>query len=122
MRIYGMMTVLTIAFCVIYEYNSDGVYSGYMISLPFYPLFGGVLVFWIIYHLKKEVKPTWICRCSYHLAVVSLSMASFIQGVLDISGADSDFIGYYWYMGKFLLIVSILSFYHSSKEIGNGEV
>jgi vacuolar-type H+-ATPase subunit I/STV1 len=106
---YTILTIFAGVFSAIYEYNSHGVYSIYMMSLAFYPLLGGVVVFGVLSFIRKELKFPWLSRCLYHSCLVTWMMGSCIKGVLEIYGTSTEYVKYYWYMGAILLIASVLT-------------
>lgn len=96
---YGVVTVVTLLFSVIYEYNSHGVYSLHMMGLALYPLLGGVLVFSLLAVSARRWSVHWITVGTYQAAILSFMFGSLVKGVLDIYGTSSLYTCVYWWAG-----------------------
>lgn len=102
---YGVVTVATLLFSIIYEYNSHGVYSPHMMGLAFYPLLGGVLVFSLLARLGRCWSFHWFTIGTYQAVILSFMFGSLVKGVLDIYGTTSWYASVYWWAGAGLAVL-----------------
>lgn len=113
---YGVVTVITLLFSVIYEYNSHGVYSPHMMGLALYPLVGGVLVFFLLARLERKWSPHWITVGTYQAALLSFLFGSLVKGVLDIYGTSSLYARVYWWTGAAFFVFCVVSAFRIRKK------
>ena len=104
---YGVATVITVLFSVIYEYNSHGVYSLHMMLLALYPLVGGVLVFLLLARSGQRWIPHWVTAGTYQAALLSFMSGSLVKGILDIYGTSSLYAGIYWWAGAGFFVLCV---------------
>lgn len=102
---YLLFTLFIITFSLIYEIFSFGVYSIFMILAFTMPLLGLIINF-IIYKfkIKYNVKSLKLLD----LSIITLTIGSILQGVLDIYGTTNYLIYFYLVIGILLLILSII--------------
>lgn len=113
---YGVVTVITLLFSIIYEYNSHGVYSLHMMGLALYPLLGGVLVFSLLAHWGGKWSPHWLTVGLYQAALLSFLFGSLVKGVLDIYGTSSLYVRVYWWTGTgFCVLCAGSAFWRKKK-------
>lgn len=101
-RIYGIVSIVTIVFSTIYEFNSHGVYSVHMICLFLYPLLGGCAVFALLSllcRLNRKIRISWLALSWYQAALLTFMAGSLISGILEIYGTTSGYTAFFWYIG-----------------------
>lgn len=108
--IYLIISLFCILFGAIYEMFSHEVYSFYMVYAFTFPLVGGTLPFCILGFVNAKKYPCTGTRNLYHSGIATLTVGSFLQGVLDIYGTTNALINYYWIVGGVLLIVSVITY------------
>lgn len=105
-KIYYIIAILScIIFSSIYEYFSHGVISYYMIFAFIIPLVLGVCSL-IILKIKKM--PSIIENKLYNCGIVTLTVGSIIQGVLEIYGTTNMKVYIYLVIGICLILTSVL--------------
>ena len=113
---YGVVTVITLLFSIIYEYNSHGVYSLHMMGLALYPLVGGVLVFSLLARLGQQRSFHWFTIGTYQAVILSFMFGSLVKGVLDIYGTSSLYASVYWWVGAGFAVLCVGSALLSKRE------
>ena len=106
--IYIIETLFCILFAIIYESFSHGVFSKFMILAFLIPLILGVIVTYILCFFKREKLPTALENKLYNAGVVTLTVGSIMEGVLQIYGTTNVKIFLYLIFGILLLTISIL--------------
>ena len=87
---------------IIYESFSHEVYSSFMIFAFTIPLIFG----FIISFIKKDYLNTF-----YNLGIITLSIGSIFQGVLEIYGTTNRLVYIYLICGIVLIIIGITKSY-----------
>jgi len=108
--IYLLISLFCILFGAVYEKFSHEVYSFYMIYAFVFPLVGGTLFFHILGLVNCKKYPRPFIRNLYHSGIATLTVGSFLQGILDIYGTTNVLINYYWLAGGSFLIIAILTY------------
>ena len=106
--IYIIENLFCILFAIIYESFSHGVFSKFMILAFLIPLILGVIVTYILCFFKREKLPTALENKLYNAGVVTLTVGSIMEGVLQIYGTTNVKIFLYLIFGILLLTISIL--------------
>ncbi|NJP40564.1 hypothetical protein HCH52_05810 [Oscillospiraceae bacterium HV4-5-C5C] len=92
---------------LLYERFSHGVISVFMLSFGLYPLVLGSLVDgWLLWRGIDQVNP-WSDRLRLW-SICTLCTGSFLQGVLEIYGTQSDLLRLYWVTGGLLLAAALV--------------
>jgi hypothetical protein len=115
---YTIATILLWLIAYIYTLFGHGVHSNAMTYMFLYPLIGGLLFLFIhLFLLNKSSKKvkSWLYTL-LHMSVATLSMGSFLKGVLDIAGTGSFFIQWFYYIG-YILIFTLLILSLRSKAL-----
>lgn len=107
LRRYLGATLFCIIFSIVYETFSHGVYSIYMIGLGLIPLVLGVLPSYLALKLAGLRSSNQWQATVHALAVLSLTLGSALQGVLEIYGTTSTWTIYYLVLGMALLWLSL---------------
>lgn len=107
--IYLLVSLFCVAFGLIYEEFSHGVYSRFMIYAFLFPLFGGLFPFFTmsIFSIKY---PNTFTRMMYHPMIATFTVGFFVKGGLNIYGTTSNLISVYWIAGLVLFILSIIGY------------
>lgn len=98
-KYYILLSVSTLIFGFIYELFSHSVYSNYMMFAFIIPLILG-----IIQILFRDILNNYI----YESAVITLTIGSIINGILEIYGTTNDLVYIYLVVGIILIIASII--------------
>lgn len=98
-KYYTLLSISTLIFGIIYEIFSHNVYSNYMMFAFIIPLILG-----IIQILFRDILNNYI----YKSAVITLTIGSIINGVLEIYGTTNDLVYVYFLVGIILIIISII--------------
>lgn len=103
---YIFFTIFILIFGLIYEHFSFGVKSNYMLFAFLIPLILGILINIFIYFIKIE--PTNITYSLYNNGVITLTIGSIINGIIDIYGTTNSLIYIYLYVGIIFIIISLI--------------
>ena len=104
---YILFTIFCIVFACIYEYFSHGVISYFMILAFLIPLFFGVLITYLISSKSKKL-PSKLENNLYNSAIVTLTIGSIIEGVLQIYGTTNFKVYAYLIVGILFLLISTI--------------
>lgn len=107
--VYLLVSLFFVLFGAVYEIYSHEVYSYYMLYAFAFPLIGGTLVFNILSFLKLQKYPNAIARNLYHSGIVTLTVGSVVQGVLEIYGTTNALSDYYWSVGIVLIVIGVVA-------------
>lgn len=94
---------------IIYELFSHNVYSVYMQFAFVIPLILGFILSLIIYIVKPYKLPNRISMDLYNAAIATITIFSFIKGVLDIYGTTNSLINVYIIVSIILILLSIIT-------------
>lgn len=117
--VYLLVSLFFVLFGAVYEIYSHEVYSYYMLYAFTVPLIGGTLVFSILSFLKMQKYPNAIAGNLYHSGIVTLTVGSVVQGVLEIYGTTNALLEYYWSVGTMLIVIGVIvgiGFFFQRKE------
>ncbi len=106
-----IFSILLLIFGIIYEIFSHQVYSVYMIFAFLIPLIFGYLVSFFI----KEGTNS-LCNSIYNMGIVTLSVGSVFEGVLEIYGSTNSLIYVYLYAGILLTLIGLILSFVIKKE------
>lgn len=109
-RTYLIVALICAIFGAVYEIFSHQVYSNFMIFAFTIPLLGGALPFFVLSRTDPIRRPNELTRQLYHCGLATLTVGSFIQGVLDIYGTTNDLAVVYWVMGPALAAAALLRY------------
>lgn len=105
---YILSTIICIIFAFIYNLYGRGVTSVYMTFSFVYSAVLGVLVYFLLY--KFWLVYNRVAYNIYNAAIATLTTGSILKGILYISGVGSKYPKYYFELGFFLIIISIIIF------------
>ena len=90
-------------FSIVYEANSHGVVSGWMVWLFAWPLLGGALPYALF--ARFSGRAPW-ARMAHHGAVACATVGACVTGVLEIYGTSSVWVSVYWIAALILAVVA----------------
>jgi uncharacterized membrane protein YtjA (UPF0391 family) len=103
---YVIGVIVCIIINIVYSLFSHNVASNYMTFMFLIPI-GGYLISLIA---NKEIYRNLVAS-----ATLSFTLASLLQGIIDIAGTDSYFVGILFYIGLVTLIISFISLFIRKK-------
>lgn len=109
---YIIATVCTAIIGYIYTLFGHGVSSTAMTFMFIYPVIG-CLIYIVINRLHYRVHRTYLTSfdrlslLSHHLGILTLTVGSFLKGILDIAGTGSIYVGAFYLLGGILIFGSI---------------
>ncbi len=118
---YFIVTIFLILLNYIYSIFSHNVTSNYMTYMFIYPLVTGIIVsiFILINKNISKLKSFYIGKSILNYGISIMVFRSFMKGVFEIAGTDSNYLTCYFYMGLILILVSsillIYSLYEATK-------
>lgn len=92
--LYAVSALMAVAVNNIYGLFGHGVNSTYMTWMFLYPLIGGVIFFIMIYLIIPgitKIKGYRIFYNCYNSGIATLTMGSFLKGILQIAGTASSY-------------------------------
>ena len=107
-----MLTLLTIVIAKVYGLFGHGVTSPSMTWMFLFPLIGGVAGYSSFRSfLPKNVKANDFRSFSnlYNSGIATLTVGSFLQGILEIAGTNSVYVPYFYVIGAALLVAGLSS-------------
>ena len=105
---YFILSLIFLFFGFIYEQFSHNIYSSYMIYAFLFPLIMGTIIYIIIDKTKINDLLTPLAMSFYNSSILTFSLGSIIQGVLDIYGTTNKLVFYYLIVGIILLMISLI--------------
>ena len=118
---YFIVTIFLVLLNYIYSIFSHNVRSNYMTYMFIYPLLAGILVNILLLINKNisKLKSFYIGKSILNYGIAIIVFRSFIKGVFEIAGTDSNYLIYYFYVGLIVILVSgiflIYSLYKATK-------
>jgi hypothetical protein len=96
--VFAGISALAAAVNFIYGIFGHGVHSGYMTWMFLYPLLGGALLYSLICIAAPGIIRLPQYRIFYNLynsGIATLTLGSFLKGILFIAGTDSAYTAYF---------------------------
>ncbi len=113
MRAYLVVTVICILIPLIYYRFTHGVHSWYMTLLFLWPLVLGVLPSLLKYRVVPRLRPQRRLSAGlYHSGVAALTVASLLQGILEIAGTTSGWQTLLMVLGLLLVVGAALAWFY----------
>lgn len=99
----------------IYSIFSHNVSSNYMTYMFCYPLVAGLFVNILQLTNQQMVQSNtfYLGKSLLNYGIATLVMRSFMKGIFEIAGTDSNYLIYYLYIGVALLIVGAICLIYS---------
>ena len=104
-RLYLIITIFTLAFGIIYEQFSHGVYSKYMMYAFAIPLLG-LIASYLLKLFKCDLSK--ISLDLFDSSIATFTFGSIVKGVLEIYGTSNKYVNLYLYVGIILAVLSVL--------------
>ena len=108
-RTYLLAALFCAVFGAVYEIFSHEVYSFFMIYAFMIPLVLGALPIFLMGLKGSTFVPAPVSRKLYRAGIVTLTVGSIMQGVLEIYGTTNVLTAVYWIVGGSLLVGSVIS-------------
>lgn len=107
--VYLAFTAFCGFFSSVYGKLSHGVTSDYMVFLCLVPFIGGVIPYTALYLLRFKA-PHQIIRQFYNCGIATLCVGSCLTGIFEIYGNECVYTPYYFYVGLFLSVISLIAY------------
>ncbi len=104
---YLIVSIVCVLIGAVYELFSHEVYSYFMIYAFIFPLAGGALPF-LLLALYGKRNPRLTARRLYHSGIASMTVGSFVEGILKIYGTTNRLTIAYWIFGIVFVCAGIL--------------
>jgi len=107
---YLVLSAIAIIIDKIYDIFGHGVDSSAMTWMFLYPLLGGALFYFIIrFFIPHTIKFAGyrVFLNIYNSGIATMTVASFIKGVIEIAGTNSLYLEYYYMAGGLFIIVGL---------------
>ena len=111
MSVYLSVAILCIVINKIYAAFGHGVSADAMTWMFLYPLMGGILFFPLSGIMIPRISQFSGFRTFsniYNSGVATLTVGSFLRGIMDIAGTSSRYVIIYYQIGWFLIGCSII--------------
>ena len=99
---YLILSVLAIVVNKVYGMFGHGVSSKAMTWMFLYPLIGGTLFYLAINGFANKISRFSGYRLAYNIynsGIATLTFGSFLKGIIQIAGASSPYIVFYYVVG-----------------------
>ncbi|MPM69629.1 hypothetical protein SDC9_116577 [bioreactor metagenome] len=118
---YIILTVVTVITEKIYRQFGHGVTSPAMTWMFLYPLAGGLFIYVVNRTKVVSVDAERYRSISnlYHSGIATLTVGSFLKGVLEIAGTDSVYLVYFFIVGFAMVLFGGLSLSRASNGVRN---
>ena len=113
-RHYAIMAAICLIIGIVYEIFSHDVISVFMIGAFIIPLVLGVLPNLCI-GLRRLKTPCHTAENAYACGIITLTIGSFLKGVLDIFGTTNSLLKYYFVVGAAFIILGICLYFFQKK-------
>ncbi len=87
-------------FAIVYEHFSHGVVSYFMLAAFLFPLLGGGLALLLSVRARRRLD-----RTLYNCGLLTLTIGSITQGILEIYGTTNRMCTVYWIVGLGLTVL-----------------
>ena len=99
--IYFIVSIICIIINYVYSKFGHGVTSNYMTYMFLYPLIGGIIAILINRDNNR------IFNNLYSYGIATLTVGSFIKGILEIAGTNSIYEIIFYIVGIILILLAI---------------
>ena len=107
--IYMGVTVFCAVFGLIYEFNSHGKLSNYMLYGFLWPLIGGVGFYTFLRFVIPNFLPSSATSIAYNCGLATLTVGCYFHGVIEIYGTTRDkYVIFYTVLGIVLLSFALI--------------
>lgn len=108
---YLALAALAVVVDIVYDMFGHGVDSNVMTFMFLYPLLGGALFYSIIKLLFSDIIKFTGYRFFYNIynsGIATLTFGSFIKGIFEIAGTNSDYLMYFYMVGGIFIAVGLI--------------
>lgn len=109
--IYFTISIITLVANLVYSLFSHGVSSNYMTWMFLYPLIGGVFFYFVMNCIVPNIYKYPYYRLFYNIynsGIAALTTSSFLKGILEIAGTNSNYITIFNITSISIIIAAIL--------------
>lgn len=109
--IYLILSVISIVVDKVYGIFGHGVDSAAMTWMFLYPLFGGVLFYFVIERIVPNITKFAGCRVFINMhnsGIATLTLASLLKGIFEIAGTNSPYLIYYYMVGGVFIAAGLI--------------
>jgi hypothetical protein len=109
---YLIVSILAIVVNRVYATFGHGVASSSMTWMFLYPLIGGGLLYFLISVFAKHITNFAGYRLGFNIynsGIATLTFGSFLKGVMEIAGADSMYLIFYYVVGGLFIALGLIS-------------
>lgn len=109
--VYLALSATAIAVDLIYGIFGHDVHSAAMTWMFLYPLIGGTLFYTLVNIFVPHIVGLKTYRMfynSYNSGIAALTIGSFLKGILEIAGASSQYVQYFYIAGSLLSTFGLL--------------
>lgn len=111
--VYAILSVVAVGVNFIYGQFGHGVHSAAMTWMFLYPLLGGTLFYFIMERLSADITRFAAYRVgynSYNSGIATLTVGSFLKGILEIAGTNSPYLVFFTIIGWLFIIIGLTIF------------
>jgi hypothetical protein len=108
---YLILSILAIVVNKVYALFGHGVSSPAMTWMFLYPLIGGALFYSLIYGLANKIIKFTLYRLFFNIfnsGIATLTFGSFLKGIMDIAGAGSTYLVFYYVVGSLFIATGLI--------------
>jgi hypothetical protein len=109
--IYAILSILATVVNKVYAIFGHGVSSPAMTWMFLYPLIGGALFYFLIYGAASRIIRFNGYRLFFNIynsGIATLTFGSFLKGILEIAGADSIYLVFYYAVGAVFIAAGLI--------------
>jgi hypothetical protein len=108
---YLILSILAIVVNKVYALFGHGVSSPAMTWMFLYPLIGGALFYSLICGFANKIIKFTLYRLFFNIfnsGIATLTFGSFLKGVMDIAGAGSIYLVFYYVVGGLFVAAGLI--------------
>lgn len=116
---YLLISLLSVLINFVYGLFGHGVSSSAMTWMFLYPLVGGALCFTLLGLTVCQLYRSAGYRLffnAYNSGIATLTVSSFLKGVLEIAGTDSPYVGALYVSGWVFLLYAVITLLAKSRR------
>ncbi len=111
--VYLLLALVAMAVNLIYGFFGHGVHSAAMTWMFLYPLLGGALGYFLIDRGSPLITRFVVYRIgynSYNSGIGALTVGSFLKGILEIAGTNSNYLVFFTSLGWLFIVIGLAIF------------
>jgi hypothetical protein len=108
---YFILSILAIVVNKVYALFGHGVSSPAMTWMFLYPLIGGTLFYSLICGFANKIIKFTLYRLFFNIfnsGIATLTFGSFLKGIMDIAGAGSIYLVFYYVVGGLFIAAGLI--------------